>query len=77
MLGAGDIIAAGTDKPETFDVILYTNSAEYAVAMVNDGDAELSPRKDIDTASITDPLLGVVRRRCWRAPRSSASTVPT
>ena len=35
MLGAGDIYAAGTDKPETWDMILYTGSAEYAIAMAN------------------------------------------
>ena len=56
MLGAGDIDAAGTDKPETWDIILYTSSAEYAIAMAN-GHAELSPRNDIDTSLITDPLL--------------------
>jgi alpha-glucoside transport system substrate-binding protein len=57
MLGAGDILAAGTDKPETWDVILYATSADYAVAMANKH-AELSPRKDIDPKLITDPLLG-------------------
>jgi alpha-glucoside transport system substrate-binding protein len=57
MLGAGDLLAAGTDKPETWDVILYATSAEYAVAMAN-GHAELSPRNDIDASLITDPLLG-------------------
>ena len=56
MLGAGDLIAAGTDKPETWDIILYASSAEYAVAMAN-GHAELSPRNDIDPSLITDPLL--------------------
>jgi alpha-glucoside transport system substrate-binding protein len=56
MLGAGDILAAGTDKPETWDAILYATSADYAVAMANEH-AELSPRKDIDPSQITDPLL--------------------
>ncbi len=56
MLGAGDIFAAGTDKPETWDVILYGTSVDYAVAMANKH-AELSPRKDIDPKLITDPLL--------------------
>ena len=56
MLGAGDILAAGTDKPETWDVILYATSADYAVEMAN-GHAELSPRNDIDASLITDPLL--------------------
>ena len=56
MLGAGDLLAAGTDKPETWDVILYATSLDYAVAMAN-GHAELSPRNDIDPSLITDPLL--------------------
>ena len=56
MLGAGDMLAAGTDKPETWDVIRYTTSAEYAVEMANKH-AELSPRNDIDPSLITDPLL--------------------
>ena len=56
MLGAGDILAAGTDKPETWDIILYATSADYAVAMANEH-SELSPRKDIDPKLITDPLV--------------------
>ncbi len=56
MLGAGDLNAAGTDKPETWDVILYASSNEYAVAMAN-GHAELSPRTEVDLEKITDPLL--------------------
>ena len=56
MLGAGDLLAAGTDKPETWDAILYTTSADYAVEMANEH-AELSPRNDIDPSLITDPLL--------------------
>ncbi len=56
MLGAGDLLAAGTDKPETWDAILYATSAEYAVEMANKH-AELSPRNDIDPSLITDPLL--------------------
>jgi alpha-glucoside transport system substrate-binding protein len=56
MLGAGDILAAGTDKPETWDVILYATSADYATAMANEH-AELSPRKDVDPTKISDPLL--------------------
>ena len=35
MLTAGDIYAAGNDKPETFDVIRYTGSAEYSLAVAN------------------------------------------
>ncbi|HEX4982608.1 MAG TPA: ABC transporter substrate-binding protein [Ilumatobacteraceae bacterium] len=56
MLGAGDINAAGTDKPETWDTILYASSNEYAIAMAN-GHSELSPRTDIDASLITDPML--------------------
>jgi alpha-glucoside transport system substrate-binding protein len=56
MLGAGDILSAGTDKPETWDVILYATSAEYALEMANASPPELSPRNDIDVSQITDPL---------------------
>ena len=56
MLGAGDLLAAGTDKPETWDALLYATSAQYAVEMANKH-AELSPRNDIDPSLITDPLL--------------------
>jgi len=56
MLGAGDILAAGTDKPESFDVIRYAVSNDYAVAMAN-GHGELSPRKDFDPSKVNDPLL--------------------
>ena len=76
MLGAGDILAAGTDKPETWDVILYATSVDYAVAMANKH-AELSPRKDIDPKSITDPLLGSFASAVGERRTSSASTVPT
>ena len=55
MLGAGDVIAAGTDKPESYDVIRYSGSNEYQSAIVNSR-KELSPRKDIDVTKITDPL---------------------
>ena len=56
MLGAGDLLAAGTDKPETWDVILYATSADYALEMANASPPELSPRNDIDVSQITDPL---------------------
>ena len=56
MLGAGDLLSAGTDKPETWDVILYATSAEYALEMANASPPELSPRNDIDVSQITDPL---------------------
>jgi alpha-glucoside transport system substrate-binding protein len=57
MLGGGDLIGAGTDKPETFDVLLYTGSADYVNAIVAAGDTSLSPRKDFDTAQFTDPVI--------------------
>jgi alpha-glucoside transport system substrate-binding protein len=57
MLGGGDLLGAGTDKPETFDVLLYTNSADYANALVAAGDTSLSPRKDFDTAQFKDPVI--------------------
>ena len=56
MLGAGDLLSAGTDKPETWDVILYSTSADYALEMANSSVPELSPRNDIDVSQITDPL---------------------
>ena len=57
MLGGGDLIGAGTDKPETFDTLLYTGSAEYANALVAVGRTDLSPRKDFDTSKVTDPVM--------------------
>ena len=62
MLGAGDLLAAGTDKPETWDVILYATSADYAVAMANAATPELSPRNDIDAVADHRSAAGVVRR---------------
>jgi alpha-glucoside transport system substrate-binding protein len=56
MLGAGDLLSAGTDKPETWDVILYATSADYALEMANASPPELSPRNDIDVSQISDPL---------------------
>ena len=56
MLGAGDINAAGTDKPETWDALLYSSSSDYALALLAAGRSDLSPRKDIDTSSIKDPV---------------------
>jgi alpha-glucoside transport system substrate-binding protein len=55
MLGAGDLYAAGSDKPETFAVLKYTGSADYQIQIVNKRQ-ELSPNKSIDLASITDPF---------------------
>ena len=57
MLGGGDLIGAGTDKPETFDVLAYTNSGDYQTAIVKAGDTSLSTRKDFDTANFTDPVI--------------------
>ena len=56
MLGAGDIYAAGTDKPETFDVLRYTGSTDYQTYMVNTR-GELSPSLSIDVADIEDELV--------------------
>ena len=56
MEGGGDLLGAGTDKPETFDVLAYTNSLEYQTALAKAGDTSLSTRKDFDTSVFTDPL---------------------
>ena len=56
MLGAGDIYAAGTDKPETFDVLTYTGSVDYQLHIVNTR-SELSPNLSIDFEAIDDPLI--------------------
>jgi alpha-glucoside transport system substrate-binding protein len=57
MLGGGDLLGAGTDKPETFDVLAYTGSADYANTIVAAGDTSLSPRKDFDTSKFADPVI--------------------
>jgi alpha-glucoside transport system substrate-binding protein len=57
MLGGGDLIGAGTDKPETFDVLAYTGSADYVNTIVAAGDTSLSPRKDFDTSQFSDPVI--------------------
>jgi alpha-glucoside transport system substrate-binding protein len=54
MLGAGDIWAAGTDKPESMDALAYGSSLDYAYDLLKVR-SELFPRKDIDTAKYTDP----------------------
>ena len=56
MLGAGDVLGAGTDKPETFDVIRYSGSLDYQSAIVNSR-KELVPIKSLDVNTITDPLV--------------------
>jgi alpha-glucoside transport system substrate-binding protein len=53
MLGAGDIWAAGTAKPETMDALAYGSSLDYAYDLLKVR-SELFPRKDIDTARYTD-----------------------
>jgi alpha-glucoside transport system substrate-binding protein len=55
MLGAGDIYAAGTNKPESFDVLLYTGSVDYQQVLL-DTRHEPSPNKAIDLSKITDPV---------------------
>ena len=57
MLGAGDIIAAGTDKPETWDTILYMSSNEYAIAMANGHAGAVATYTTSTPSLITDPLL--------------------
>jgi alpha-glucoside transport system substrate-binding protein len=56
MLGAGDLYAAGTNKPESMDVLKYTGSVDYQTATANSR-GDLSPNKNIDPKSITDPLV--------------------
>jgi alpha-glucoside transport system substrate-binding protein len=56
MLGGGNLYSAGTDKPETFAVLAYTNSGQYASDLIAGGDQNLSTRKDFDTAAIKDPV---------------------
>jgi alpha-glucoside transport system substrate-binding protein len=56
MLGGGDLFGAGTDKPETYDTLLYLGSLEYAQETIKNGETSLSPRKDFDTSTITDPM---------------------
>ena len=61
MLGAGDLLAAGTDKPETWDVILYATSADYAVAMANGARGAVAPQRHRPVADHRS-AAGVVRR---------------
>ena len=62
MLGGGDLYGAGTNKPETMDVLRYVNSNEYYLGVVGkDGKpdtstAGLSTRKDFDTSKLQDPV---------------------
>ena len=59
MLGAGDIYAAATDKPESFDVVRYTGSAEYQLSIANSRN-ELGPNLNLDVTQIEDPFLQAV-----------------
>lgn len=59
VLGAGDIYAAATDKQESFDVVLYTGSAEYQLALANSR-TELGPNLNLDLNLIEDPFLKAV-----------------
>ena len=62
MLGAGDLLSAGTDKPETWDVILYATSADYALEMANCiGPGALAPQRHRCVADHR-PAERVVRR---------------
>jgi alpha-glucoside transport system substrate-binding protein len=56
MLGAGDIYAAATDKPESYDVVRYTGSADYQLSIANSRN-ELGPNKNLDVTKVTDPFL--------------------
>ena len=55
MLGGGDIYAAATDRPATYDVIRYTGSLDYQSKIVNSRN-ELVPHLELDVASIEDPF---------------------
>jgi alpha-glucoside transport system substrate-binding protein len=57
MMGGGDLIGAGTNKPETFDVLAYTNSSDYQTNIVKGGETSLSTRKDFDTTNFSDPVI--------------------
>ena len=54
--GAGDILAAGNNKPVTMDAILFSTSLDYANAILVTRKSNLFPRKDIDVAKYTDPV---------------------
>jgi alpha-glucoside transport system substrate-binding protein len=57
MLGGGDLVGAGTDKPETYDALLYIGSLQYAQDTIKAGETNLSPRKDFDTSTIADAMV--------------------
>lgn len=56
LLGAGDLYAAATDKPESFDVVRYTGSVEYQTAILTVR-GELSPHLGLDVSAIEDPVV--------------------
>jgi alpha-glucoside transport system substrate-binding protein len=56
MLGAGDVLSAGNNKPETMDVILYSGSNEYFAGYIAKGRKDLTPNKSFDTTKIADPV---------------------
>ena len=55
----GDSETAATDKQESYDVVLYTASAEYQTALANSR-TELGPNLNIDLDAIEDPFLKAV-----------------
>ncbi len=55
MLGAGNVMAVGTDKPESYDVIRYAGSIDYMTAIAQSR-GELAPSLGIDPASYADPF---------------------
>lgn len=55
MLGAGDIYAVGTDKPESYDTLLYGGSQAYVANLDKAGRNELSPLANFDTSVIANP----------------------
>ena len=59
VLGAGDVYAAATDKPESFDVLRYTGSVPYQTHIVN-ARKELSPNLSLDLEAIEDPFVRAV-----------------
>ena len=56
MLGAGDLYAAGTNKPESMDVLRYTGSVEYQTATANSRRRPVAEQEHRPEA-ITDPFV--------------------
>ena len=57
MLGAGDLYAAGSDKPETFAVLKYTGSADYQIRDRQQASASSRRTRTSTSATITDPFI--------------------